>query len=216
MRGAAHRTPPPQLNPRCVPARINRTGDCPPVSTGAPPGPLSPQARGEGPPRHLPTHILPMMRQPAMEACTTGMVPNSSPSKTLQGESAVRVRPRGSPRRRRPGRALGAPSPVEVLGAADSHEAVGVGELGEAAQLVVVLEAGADGHGRGRDWRPALQPLADARGGGTSASGGGGRKARGRAARAGTVGRWPRPQLPSCGGPRPPPCRPVRGCTTAG
>lgn len=40
---------------------------------------------------------------------------------------------------------------VEVLGAADSHEAVGVGELGEAAQLVVVLEAGADGHRCGRE-----------------------------------------------------------------
>lgn len=38
---------------------------------------------------------------------------------------------------------------VEVLGAADSHQAVGVGELGEAAQLVVVLEAGTDGHGSG-------------------------------------------------------------------
>lgn len=39
---------------------------------------------------------------------------------------------------------------VEVLGAADSHQAVGVGKLGEAAQLVIVLEAGADvvHHGR--------------------------------------------------------------------
>lgn len=40
-------------------------------------------------------------------------------------------------------------SPVEVLGAADGHEAVGVGQLGEAADLVVLLERGSDGHGAG-------------------------------------------------------------------
>lgn len=74
------------------------------------------------------------------------MVPKSSPSNTLQGETAASG-PRGVARRAGPGR-VGAPSPVEVLGAADGHEAIGVGELGETAQLVVVLEAGADRHGR--------------------------------------------------------------------
>lgn len=33
---------------------------------------------------YSPTHILPMMRQPAMEAWTTGMVSDNSPSNTLQ------------------------------------------------------------------------------------------------------------------------------------
>lgn len=37
-------------------------------------------------------------------------------------------------------------SPVEVLRAADGHQAVGVGEFGEAAHLVVLLEGGSDRH----------------------------------------------------------------------
>ena len=39
---------------------------------------------------------------------------------------------------------------VEVLGPPDGHEAVGVCQLGEDADLVVVLEVGAD-HGHGDD-----------------------------------------------------------------
>lgn len=75
---------------------------------------------------------------------------------------------------------------VEVLGAADSHEAVGVGELGEAAQLVVVLEAGADGHRCGREHGAAPR--------GTAASDpGGGRKAAGGAAPAAPGGTAPPP-----------------------
>lgn len=38
-------------------------------------------------------------------------------------------------------------SPVEALRAPDGHQAVGVGELGETPDLVVVLEAGPDRHG---------------------------------------------------------------------
>lgn len=36
------------------------------------------------PQHYSPTHILPMMRQPAMDAWTTGMVSDNSPSNTLQ------------------------------------------------------------------------------------------------------------------------------------
>jgi len=35
----------------------------------------------------LPTHILPMIRHPAIEAWTTGIVSDSSPSKTLWGKT---------------------------------------------------------------------------------------------------------------------------------
>lgn len=41
-------------------------------------------------------------------------------------------------------------SPVEVLRAADGHQAVSVGQLGEAADLVVLLKRGSDGHDDGR------------------------------------------------------------------
>lgn len=41
-----------------------------------------------------------------------------------------------------------AESPVEALRAPDGHQAVGVGELGEAPDLVVVLEAGPNRHGQ--------------------------------------------------------------------
>lgn len=41
-------------------------------------------------------------------------------------------------------------SPVEVLRAADGHQAVSVGQLREAADLVVLLERGSDGHDDGR------------------------------------------------------------------
>lgn len=34
--------------------------------------------------QYAPTHILPMIRHPAIDACTTGMVSESSPSNTLQ------------------------------------------------------------------------------------------------------------------------------------
>lgn len=37
-------------------------------------------------------------------------------------------------------------SPVEVLRAADGHQAVSVGQLREAADLVVFLKRGSDGH----------------------------------------------------------------------
>lgn len=37
-------------------------------------------------------------------------------------------------------------SPVEVLRAAHGHEAVGVGQFGEAADLVVFLKRRSDGH----------------------------------------------------------------------
>lgn len=74
------------------------------------------------------------------------MVPKSSPSNTLQVESAASG-PRGAAGRAGPGR-VGASSPVEVLGAANGDEAIGVSQLGETPQLVVVLEAGADRHGR--------------------------------------------------------------------
>lgn len=38
---------------------------------------------------YSPTHILPMMRQPAMEAWTTGTVSDSSPSNTLNTQHQV-------------------------------------------------------------------------------------------------------------------------------
>ena len=40
-----------------------------------------------------PTHILPIMRQPAMEAWTTGMVSDNSPSKTLPSHKHRGVQP---------------------------------------------------------------------------------------------------------------------------
>lgn len=43
----------------------------------------------------------------------------------------------------------GGGSPVEVLGAADGHQAVGVGQFGEAADLVVFLKRCSDGHDGG-------------------------------------------------------------------
>ena len=47
-----------------------------------------------------------------------------------------------------PARPLGTgeASPVEVLRAADAHQAVGVGQLGEAADLVVLLKRCSHGH----------------------------------------------------------------------
>lgn len=63
-----------------------------------------------------------------------------------------------APCSQRPGRRLSLPcpgvlsapstenSPVEVLGTSDGHEAVGVGELGEAADLVVLLEGSSHSH----------------------------------------------------------------------
>lgn len=43
----------------------------------------------------------------------------------------------------------GPTSPVEVLRAPDSHQAVRVRQFGEAADLVVLLERGSDGHDDG-------------------------------------------------------------------
>lgn len=45
----------------------------------------------------------------------------------------------------------GEPSPVEVLRAADGHQAERVGQLGEAADLVVFLERCSHGHGAGEE-----------------------------------------------------------------
>lgn len=47
--------------------------------------------------------------------------------------------------------AAGGDPPVEVFGASDGHEAVGVGEFGEAADLVVLLEGGSDSHDEEED-----------------------------------------------------------------
>lgn len=43
----------------------------------------------------------------------------------------------------------GKTSPVEVLRAADGHQAVRVGQFGEAADLVVFLKRSSDGHDGG-------------------------------------------------------------------
>lgn len=50
-------------------------------------------------------------------------------------------------------RQLGLERAVEVLGPAHAHEAVRVGQLGEDADLVAVLELAADRHGYGESWR---------------------------------------------------------------
>lgn len=43
--------------------------------------------------QNSPTHILPIIRHPAMDAWTTGIVSESSPSKTLQ-EKGIKLRQR--------------------------------------------------------------------------------------------------------------------------